>query len=55
VQGPSIDGKGEFSLLRAFDPVGREPTLGAPDPRGHAQNEQMMDPEGVVEKAKKLF
>lgn len=53
-QGPSIDGKGEFSYLTAFEPVGQEPKLGAPDPRGHAQKEQM-DTGGLIEKAKKLL
>jgi Mn-containing catalase len=54
-QGPAIDGKGQFSYLNAFTPVGQEPKLGAPDPRGHAQNEQMKDAEGLIEKAKKMF
>src|SRR5690606_34607704 len=39
-QGPSMDGKGEFKVEKAT-PVGGEPMLGPPDPRGHAQKEQM--------------
>ncbi|MCC9135945.1 manganese catalase family protein [Pontibacter silvestris] len=38
--GPSMDGKGEFKFKRAM-PEGGEPQLGPPDPRGHAQTEQM--------------
>jgi len=40
-QGPSIDGKGEFKFVKA-EPLGGEPQLGPPDPRGHAQTEEMM-------------
>ena len=39
-QGPSIDGKGEFQFVKA-EPLGGVPQLGIPDPRGHAQTEQM--------------
>jgi Mn-containing catalase len=54
LQGRSIDGKGDFQYLRDFQPVGQEPKLGAPDPRGHAQKEQM-EAEGLLEKAKKIL
>jgi Mn-containing catalase len=40
VSGPSIDGKGEFHLEKAA-PLGGVPVLAPPDPRGHAQKEQM--------------
>ena len=39
-EGPSIDGKGEFTL-RPAEPHGREPSLAPPDPRGGAQTEQL--------------
>jgi Mn-containing catalase len=42
-QGPSIDGKGEFSLVPA-QPQGGEPILGKPAPEGYAQVEQMVGP-----------
>ena len=38
--GPSMDGKGEFHVKKAA-PLDGEPQLAAPDPRGHAQTEQM--------------
>lgn len=38
--GPSIDGKGEFRVEKA-QPLGGIPVLAPPDPRGHAQKEQM--------------
>ena len=38
--GPSMDGKGEFSLV-AGQPLGEEPVLGPPRPGGGAQAEQM--------------
>lgn len=46
--GPSLDGKGEFHVKRA-EPLGGEPKLAAPDPRGHAQTEQLTT-EGLVDK-----
>jgi Mn-containing catalase len=49
-EGPSMDGKGEFHIRRA-EPLGGEPHLGAPDPRGHAQTEQMTG-NGLMAKAK---
>jgi len=42
-QGPSIDGKGEFTL-RPAQPLGQEPKLGPPEPRTHAQIEEMQNP-----------
>ncbi len=39
-QGPSMDGKGNFNFVKAV-PYGQEPKLGTPDPKGHAQTEQM--------------
>jgi Mn-containing catalase len=39
-QGPSLDGKGEFSL-RPMQPLGSEPTLSPPRPDSGAQSEQM--------------
>ena len=41
-QGRSIDGKSHFEYKLAH-PQGEKPELGPPDPRGHAQKEQMMD------------
>jgi Mn-containing catalase len=38
--GPSLDGKGEFTLVPA-EPMGEKPVLGPPDPSAFAQNEQM--------------
>lgn len=38
--GESLDDKGEFHVRKA-QPYGDEPKLGAPDPKGHAQKEQM--------------
>jgi len=58
-QGPSIDGKGEFHYMRSFEPVGEVPKLAATEPRAHAQKEQMMEAdtllEGVKQKAKDLL
>ncbi len=45
--GRSIDGKGEFSFVKA-EPLGQEPQLGPPDPRGHAQTEQMTGSAGSI-------
>lgn len=39
-QGPSIDGKGEFHVVKA-EPMGGQPKLAPPVPEGHAQKEQM--------------
>jgi Mn-containing catalase len=39
-EGPSLDGKGEYTI-RAAEPHGREPVLAPPDPRGGAQQEQL--------------
>lgn len=40
-QGPSLDGKSEFRVVKA-EPLGGEPRLGPPDPRSFAQAEQML-------------
>ncbi|QNF35592.1 manganese catalase family protein [Adhaeribacter swui] len=45
--GPSIDGKGQFTV-QPIQPLGDEPQLAPPDPRGHAQTEEMMGPLGTV-------
>ncbi len=49
--GPSMDGKGEFNLEKAT-PQGGEPKLSPPDPRGHAQVEQMDGQAGILNKMK---
>jgi Mn-containing catalase len=41
-KGKSIDGKGQFSFVPQMTPVGEKSTLGPPNPKGHAQVEQMM-------------
>ncbi len=51
-KGASMDGKGEFQVARAR-PLGGEPKLAAPDPRGHAQKEQMTG-NGIVGKVKNI-
>jgi Mn-containing catalase len=38
--GPSLDGKGEFSLMQ-ITPMGQEPQLAPPIPEGYAQNEDL--------------
>ncbi|WP_461492110.1 manganese catalase family protein [Pontibacter sp. HJ8] len=53
-KGQSMDGKGEFSVITA-EPQGGEPQLGAPDPRGHAQVEQMDGQAGMIDKIKDAF
>ncbi|WP_207427724.1 manganese catalase family protein [Pedobacter sp. SYSU D00535] len=45
--GTSVDGKGEFTVVKA-QPVGEEPKLGAPAPEGFAQTEQMMNNDGIL-------
>jgi Mn-containing catalase len=40
-EGPSLDGKGEFTI-RQNEPLGTEPTLAAGPPQAHAQKEQMI-------------
>ncbi|EJF07992.1 manganese catalase family protein [Pontibacter sp. BAB1700] len=50
-QGTSMDGKGEFKMTPA-EPQGGEPQLGPPDPRGHAQVEQMDGNGGIINKIK---
>ncbi len=39
--GRSLDGNGEFHVVKA-EPMGGLPQLAPPDPRGHAQTEQML-------------
>ncbi|GAB3817576.1 manganese catalase family protein [Pontibacter rugosus] len=55
-QGPSMDGKGEFSLVN-ITPQGGIPQLAPPDPRGHAQKEQMTGSAGggLVDKVKDIL
>jgi Mn-containing catalase len=57
-EGPSIDGKGEFKFVKA-EPKGEEPQLSPPDPRGHAQKEEMTGNmgglSGIVEKVKDVL
>jgi len=45
--GPSINGKGEFHVLKA-EPYGDEPKLGLPVPEGHAQKEQMTVIDSII-------
>jgi len=48
--GPSLDGRSQFSLQRAV-PQGQEPVLGPPRPDGYAQTQQMTtDGQGVIGK-----
>jgi Mn-containing catalase len=47
MEGKSLDGKGEFHLVMA-EPMGGEPRLAPPDPRGHAQKEQMPVQDSVM-------
>jgi Mn-containing catalase len=46
-QGTSVDGKGEFKIVKA-QPLGEEPKLGAPAPEAFAQTEQMMNNDGIL-------
>jgi len=46
-EGPSLDGKGEFRVLKA-EPYGDEPKLGPPVPEGHAQKEQMTVTDSII-------
>jgi Mn-containing catalase len=46
-QGPSLDGKGEFKVLKA-EPYGDEPKLAPPVPEGHAQKEQMTVTDTII-------
>ena len=45
--GESLDGKGEFHVLKA-EPYGDEPKLGPPVPKGHAQKEQMTVMDSII-------
>ena len=49
-EGPSLDGKGQFSIRRA-EPMGGEPQLAPSRPGGGAQVDQM-EPGGVVNRVK---
>jgi Mn-containing catalase len=53
-KGKSMDGKGKFRVITA-EPQGGEPQLGPPDPRGHAQVEQMDGQAGILNKIKGAF
>ena len=46
-QGQSLDGRGEFHVLKA-QPYGDEPKLGPPNPKGHAQKEQMTMMDNII-------
>jgi len=51
-QGPSLDGKAQFSAGRAM-PMGQEPILAPPRPEGFAQSQQMQNGAGrLLEKVK---
>ncbi|MBC5991279.1 manganese catalase family protein [Pontibacter cellulosilyticus] len=52
--GKSMDGKGEFSFNLGL-PQGDLPELAPPDPRGHAQVEQMNGQAGIMNKIKHKF
>jgi len=52
--GPSIDGKGEFSLRKA-EPVGGEPQLAPAKPGGGAQAEQVGDPSSLLGRLKQTI
>ncbi|MCK1359664.1 manganese catalase family protein [Bradyrhizobium sp. 199] len=43
-EGPSLDGRGEFSARPGFEPLGDEPVLGPARPDSAAQVEQMQEP-----------
>ena len=45
-QGSSVDGKGEFKIVKA-QPLGNEPKLGGPALEGFAQTEQMTNNDGI--------
>lgn len=50
-QGSSLDGKAQFSAVRAI-PLGQEPILAPPRPDGFAQTQQMNDGNGLLQKVK---
>ena len=41
-KGKSIDGRGLFSFVAQAKPLGEKPRLGPPDPKEHAQAEQIL-------------
>ena len=53
-EGPSLDGKGQFSV-EAARPFGAEPQLAAPAPDGGAQTEQLLAGAGIVGRVKHAF
>ena len=52
--GPSIDGHGEFSIIKA-EPYGQEPKLAPPVPEGYAQKEQMTLTDTLIGNVKDAF
>lgn len=46
-QGPSLDGKGEFSVF-VNEPMGQEPKLEGPRPEGYAETQQMTGAQQVM-------
>ena len=52
--GTSIDGNGQFSVLKA-QPYGDEPKLAPPVPEGHAQTEQMTITDTIIGNVKDAF
>jgi Mn-containing catalase len=53
-EGPSLDGKGEFSIAMA-EPFGPEPVLAPPPAEGGAQTEQRSGSGGVVNRVKEAI
>ena len=53
-QGPSLDGRGEFTIENA-GPFGQEPQLAAPKPGGGAQTEQMTAAAGAAGRLKHVL
>ena len=52
--GPSLDGHGEFSVIKA-QPYGQEPKLAPPVPEGYAQKEQMTMTDTLIGNVKDAF
>jgi Mn-containing catalase len=50
-RGPSLDGKGQFTVRNA-EPHGDEPKLAGPPPHGGAQTEQITAPAGMIGRMK---
>ncbi len=53
-QGPSLDGKGQFSALR-LTPMGQEPNLSQPRSDGFAQTQQMSTVQNVISSVKNML